>query len=42
MKVRIFMGEEEITQEDIKKYTCISPYIAELVNEVYYRNKKPA
>lgn len=40
MKVRLFMGDEEISQEDVKKYICISPYIAELVNEVYYRYKK--
>ena len=39
MEVRLFMGDEEISQEDVKKYICISPFIAELVNEVYYRNK---
>lgn len=40
MRVRLFMGDEEISQEDVKNYICISPYIADLVNEVYYRTKK--
>lgn len=40
MKVRLFIGDEEISHEDVKKYICVCPYIAELVNEVYYRHKK--
>lgn len=42
MKIRIFMGDEEITHDDIKNFICVCPYVAELVNEVYYRNKKAA
>lgn len=39
-EVKVFMGEEELTSDDIKKYICISPIVSEIVSRVYYRNKK--
>ncbi|MBD5631851.1 MAG: hypothetical protein HDP34_01290 [Clostridia bacterium] len=39
-EVKVFMGEEELTSDDIKKYICVSPVVNEIVNRVYYRNKK--
>ena len=39
-RVKVFMGEEELTSDDIKKYICISPVVNEIVSRVYYRNKK--
>lgn len=39
-KVLVFMGDEELTKEDIKKYSCISPFVGEMINKIYYRNKK--
>ncbi len=39
-KITVYMGEEELTSEDVKKYICVSPLVSEIVNRVYYRNKQ--
>ena len=40
MKVTVFIGDEEVKEEDFKKYICVSPLVARLVNEVYYDYKR--
>ncbi len=30
------MGDKKLKKEDFKKYICVSEYVINLVNEVYY------
>ena len=36
MSITIYMGDQKLTQEDFKRYICVSEYVINLVNEVYY------
>lgn len=40
MKVTVFIGDEEVKEEDFKNYICVSPYVSRVVNEVYYDYKR--
>ena len=40
MKVTVFIGDEEVKEEDFKNYICVSPYVAQVVNKVYYEYKR--
>ena len=34
--VSVYMGNKRLRKEEYKKYICVSEYVANLVNEVYY------
>ena len=36
MTVTVYMGDKKLEKEDYKNYICISEYVINLVNEVYY------
>ena len=36
MTVSVYMGNKRLRKEEYKKYICVSDYVANLVNEVYY------
>ncbi len=36
-RIDIFMGEEPIKPSEIKNYICVSDYVCDLVNDVYYK-----
>ena len=36
LSITIYMGDQKLTQEDFKRYICVSEYVINLVNEVYY------
>lgn len=36
-EVEVFLGNEKIEPNDLKNYICISEYVSEIVNEVYYK-----
>jgi len=37
MKVNIYLNNERLENEDVKKYKCISSVVKDAVNEAYYR-----
>lgn len=37
MKVNIYLNDERIENEDVKKYKCVSAVVKDAVNEAYYR-----
>lgn len=36
MTVTVYMGDKKLEKEEYKNYICISEYVINLVNEVYY------
>ena len=34
--VTVYMGNKRLQKEEYKNYICVSDYVANLVNEVYY------
>lgn len=36
MVVNVYMGDKKLEEEDFKNYICISQFVSDLVNEVYY------
>ncbi|MGN1053022.1 MAG: hypothetical protein ACI4SH_06530 [Candidatus Scatosoma sp.] len=36
MTVNVYMGNKRLRKEEYKKYICVSDYVINLVNEVYY------
>lgn len=36
MKVTVYMGDKKLKKEEYKNYICVSKYVIDLVNEVYY------
>ncbi|MCD8372992.1 MAG: hypothetical protein LUD27_06815 [Clostridia bacterium] len=36
MTVTVYMGDKKLKKEDYKNYICVSEYVVNLVNEVYY------
>ena len=36
MLVNVYMGDKKLEEKDFKNYICISQFISDLVNEVYY------
>ncbi len=36
MKVNIYLGNEKLGENEIKKYKCVSRTVKDTVNEVYY------
>ena len=36
LTVTVYMGNKRLRKEEYKKYICVSDYVANLVNEVYY------
>lgn len=41
-RISIYMGEEKLTQEELKGYVCVSAVISEVVDRVYNRNRRRA
>lgn len=37
MKVNIYLNNERVENEDVKKYKCVSSVVKDAVNEAYYR-----
>ena len=37
MKVNIYLNNERLDNEDVKKYKCVSSVVKDAVNEAYYR-----
>lgn len=37
MKVNIYLNNERLENEDVKKYKCVSSVVKFAVNEAYYR-----
>lgn len=37
MKVNIYLNNERLENEDVKKYKCVSSVVKDAVNEAYYR-----
>ena len=37
MKVNIYLNNERLENDDVKKYKCVSPVVKDAVNEAYYR-----
>ena len=37
MKVNIYLNDERLENEDVKKYKCVSAVVKDAVNEAYYR-----
>lgn len=37
MKVNIYLNNERIENDDVKKYKCVCPVVKDAVNEAYYR-----
>ena len=37
MKVNIYLNDERIENDDVKKYKCVSAIVKDAVNEAYYR-----
>lgn len=36
MTITVYMGDKKLEKEDYKNYICVSKYVINLVNEVYY------
>lgn len=36
MTVTVYMGDKKLEKEEYKNYICISEYVINLVDEVYY------
>ena len=36
LTITVFMGDKKLEKEDYKRYICVSDYVINLVNEVYY------
>ena len=36
LTVTIYMGDKKLEKEDYKNYICVSEYVINLVNQVYY------
>ena len=36
LTVTVYMGDKKLEKEDYKNYICVSEYVINLVNEVYY------
>ncbi len=37
MKVNIYLNNERLENDDVKKYKCVSAVVKDAVNEAYYR-----
>ena len=40
MEVIVYMGNERLGREDYGKYICVSQFVGNIVNEVYYKYTK--
>ena len=36
MTITVYMGDKKLEKEDYKNYICVSEYVRNLVDEVYY------
>lgn len=36
MTITVYMGDKKLEKEDYKNYICVSEYVKNLVDEVYY------
>ena len=36
MTISVYMGGKKLQKSEYKNYICVSDYVSELVNEVYY------
>lgn len=36
MTINVYMGSKKLQKGEYKNYICVSDYVSELVNEVYY------
>ena len=36
MTISVYMGNKKLQKGEYKNYICVSDYVSELVNEVYY------
>ena len=39
-KVTVYMGNKELTKEDMQKYVCVSTAVNDIVINVYNRHQK--